>query len=300
MKTMDEARLSERKEVLRDFFGGADAEQLSDEMIRNLFQFEELMLKYRCAIREVTTKLEVLNDKLSSSLAHNPIESIQSRIKRPYSIARKLNDLGRPGTVESIAQNLNDVAGIRVICPFINDIYDVAEMLLRQDDVVLISKKDYIRSPKPSGYRSLHLIIEIPVFSPPRRSPSGWRFRSVPSRWIFGPVWSISSTIRVAPPWMRILPESCISAQRQLPRRTKRCRSCATALKTKKIKVDLHRVHRRSILKRTPKRFLTSVDERSYYCISFVRPTGGSAPLENTVCSGTDLHNDGASCPSQL
>ena len=164
MKTMDEARLSERKEVLRDFFGGADAEQLSDEIIRNQFQFEELMLKYRCAIREVTTKLEVLNDELSSSLAHNPIESIQSRIKRPYSIARKLNDLGRPGTVESIAQNLNDVAGIRVICPFINDIYDVAEVLLRQDDVVLISKKDYIRSPKPSGYRSLHLIIEIPVF----------------------------------------------------------------------------------------------------------------------------------------
>lgn len=159
-----DARMSERKEALRDFFGGQDADQMSDELFQRVLEYEELMLKYRCAIREVTTKLEVLNEELSSTMEHNPIESIQSRIKRPYSIARKLNKKGLPATVESIAGNLNDVAGIRVICPFINDIYDVAEMLLRQDDVTLISRKDYIQSPKENGYRSLHLIIEIPVF----------------------------------------------------------------------------------------------------------------------------------------
>ena len=95
------------------------------------------MIKYRSAIREVTTKLEILNDELSSSRERNPIESIQSRVKRPYSIAKKLRKQGKPVTVESISDSLNDVAGIRVICPFINDIYDVADMLLRQDEMCI-------------------------------------------------------------------------------------------------------------------------------------------------------------------
>lgn len=159
-----DVRLAERKEALRDFFGGEEGDLLSDEMFGNLLQFEQLMLKYRSAIREVTTKLEILNDELSSPMARNPIESIQSRIKRPYSISRKLKKIGCPVAVESIAENLNDVAGIRVICPFISDIYDVATMLLRQDDIILISRKDYIQNPKSNGYRSLHLIIGIPVF----------------------------------------------------------------------------------------------------------------------------------------
>lgn len=164
MNTMTDARMAERKEALRDFFGGSDGEQMSDEMFQNLLEFESLMLKYRSAIREVTTKLEVLNDELSATTAHNPIEGIQSRIKRPYSISRKLKKMGCSTTVECVSEKLNDVAGIRVICPFISDIYDVADMLLRQDDVFLISRKDYIRNPKSNGYRSLHLIIEIPVF----------------------------------------------------------------------------------------------------------------------------------------
>ena len=164
MKPVYQDKLEERREALKDFFGGDDRDEIPDELLQRIFQFEELMVKYRSAIREVTTKLEILGDELSGTSEHNPIETIQSRIKRPYSIARKLSKRGLPVAVESIAENLNDVAGIRAICPFISDIYAVSEMLQKQDDVRLIACKDYIQNPKSNGYRSLHLIIEIPVF----------------------------------------------------------------------------------------------------------------------------------------
>ena len=164
MEISYEAKLADRAEALKDFFGGDDKEATSVEKLELLDQFESLMIKYRAAVREVTTKMEVLNDELSSFAERNPIEGIQSRIKRPYSIAKKLKARGLPVAVESIQKNLNDVAGIRVICPFISDIYDVADMLLSQEDVLLIEKKDYIEKPKENGYRSLHLIVEIPIF----------------------------------------------------------------------------------------------------------------------------------------
>ncbi len=164
MEISYEAKIADRAEALKDFFGGDDKEATSVEKLELLDQFESLMIKYRAAVREVTTKLEVLNDELSSFAERNPIEGIQSRIKRPYSIAKKLKARGLPVAVESIQKNLNDVAGIRVICPFISDIYDVADMLLSQEDVLLIEKKDYIEKPKDNGYRSLHLIVEIPIF----------------------------------------------------------------------------------------------------------------------------------------
>ena len=122
------------------------------------------MMMYSCAIREMRTKLEVLNDELSVHHQRNPIEFITSRVKKPLSIVEKLHRYGVPISVESVEKNLNDVAGVRVICSFIDDIYTVADMLLRQDDITLIKKKDYIEHPKDNGYRSLHLIIEIPVF----------------------------------------------------------------------------------------------------------------------------------------
>ena len=164
METAYEAKLSERKEVLKDFFGGYEGEDIPDDLLMRLFQYEELMIKYRSAIREITTKLHILNDELSVFTKHNPIENIQSRVKRPYSIAKKLSKQGQPVTVEAISAHLNDVAGIRIICPFISDIYDVADMLLKQDDILLIARKDYIKAPKDNGYRSLHLIIEVPRF----------------------------------------------------------------------------------------------------------------------------------------
>ena len=136
----------------------------SENVVENLMEFNKLMMKYRSAIREVTTKLEVLNDELSLEGDRNPIESIQSRIKKPISIAGKLQRLGKKFNIEDIQENLNDIAGIRVICPFIEDIYRVSEMLTKQDDISVVKVKDYIKNPKTNGYRSYHLILEIPVF----------------------------------------------------------------------------------------------------------------------------------------
>lgn len=141
------------------------------DVFERLEEFNHLMIKYHAVIREVTTKLEILNDELSHSKQRNPIETILFRIKKPMSIAQKLRKKGAPVTVDSISQTLNDVAGIRVICSFVDDIYAVAEMLTRQDDVRLIEKKDYIQNPKPNGYRSLHLVLEVPVFFSTHKEP---------------------------------------------------------------------------------------------------------------------------------
>ena len=127
-------------------------------------KFREMMMMYSCAIKEVKTKLQVLNDELSITRKRNPIEFIKSRIKQPTSIASKLKRKGCPVTVESAMDVLSDVAGGRVICAFIDDIYKVADMLTAQDDIELIKRKDYIKNPKMNGYRSLHLIVEVPVF----------------------------------------------------------------------------------------------------------------------------------------
>lgn len=127
-------------------------------------EFDKMMMMYSCAIKEVKTKLQVLNDELSITSKRNPIEFIKTRIKKPDSIATKLKKKGLPLSVEAVRDNLNDVAGVRVICAFIDDIYKVADMLTAQDDVHLIKTKDYIKTPKMNGYRSYHLIIEVPVF----------------------------------------------------------------------------------------------------------------------------------------
>ena len=119
-------------------------------------QFQEAMMKYTCAIREVKTKLEVLNDELSVRNQRNPIEMIKSRVKKPMSIIEKLQRRGLPVSLQSMMENLDDVAGVRVICSFVDDIYAVADMLTRQDDVGVVMVKDYIRS--------YHMIIEVPVF----------------------------------------------------------------------------------------------------------------------------------------
>ncbi len=134
-------------------------------------RFEELMMIYQCAIREVTTKLEVLSQEMSVRYKRNPIETIKYRIKKPQSIAEKLLRNNLPITLEAVSDNLNDVAGVRVICSFIDDIYAVANMLTKQDDINLIAVKDYIKKPKANGYRSYHLIIEIPVFFSDKKQP---------------------------------------------------------------------------------------------------------------------------------
>lgn len=124
----------------------------------------ELMQEYRAAIREVTTKFEILDEDARLRLSHNPIHTITSRLKSPSSILEKLQRKGLPLNNESIRANLYDVAGVRVVCNYIDDIETVAQALLCQDDVCLVERKDYVANPKPTGYRSLHLVITVPVF----------------------------------------------------------------------------------------------------------------------------------------
>ena len=126
--------------------------------------YRELMSYYRCAMMEVSTKFNVLDEELSLQYDRNPIEAIKTRLKSPESIMDKLSRRGLPFSVESIEQNLNDIAGVRVICAYISDRYMLRDALLRQDDIVLLQEKDYIKNPKPNGYRSLHLIVETPIF----------------------------------------------------------------------------------------------------------------------------------------
>lgn len=134
------------------------------EFIESAYPFMKLMMQYQCAMLEVQTKFEVLNRQLSLESDRNPIESISCRIKKPMSIIEKLKRKNLELTLSNIEENLHDVAGIRVICSFPKDIYRLAEKICSQDDIRLIDKKDYIRSPKKNGYRSLHLILEVPVF----------------------------------------------------------------------------------------------------------------------------------------
>ena len=126
--------------------------------------FMDLMMEYQCALMEVETKLNVLNEEFAAKYQRNPFESIKSRIKEPLSIINKMKRKGFELSVESMEKNLFDIAGIRVICSFCDDIYAIASMLTGQDDIILVDVKDYIKNPKPNGYRSLHLILDIPHF----------------------------------------------------------------------------------------------------------------------------------------
>ena len=148
-----------------------DMVQVPEMWVDQARQFQQAMMRYTCAIREVKTKLEVLNDELSVKNQRNPIEMIKSRVKKPKSIVEKLQCRGFEVSLESMEKNLDDVAGIRIICSFLDDIYEVADMLIRQDDVKVIAVKDYIQNPKPNGYRSYHMIIEIPVFFSDSKKP---------------------------------------------------------------------------------------------------------------------------------
>lgn len=146
-----------------------DLAQVPEDLLNQAREFQEAIMMYSCAIREVKTKLEVLNDELSIRNQRNPIEMIKSRVKKPMSIVEKLHRRNLPVNLDSMINHLDDVAGIRVICSFVDDIYNVARMLVSQDDIRVIAVKDYIEHPKPNGYRSYHLIVEVPVFFSDRK-----------------------------------------------------------------------------------------------------------------------------------
>lgn len=127
-------------------------------------EYMKTMAYYRCAIMEIETKFNVLNTEFSLQYDRNPISSIKSRLKSPLSIKDKLARKGLEVTLENVEENLNDVAGVRVICSFPEDVFTLAEALLKQDDITLVKMKDYIRHPKANGYRSLHMIVQVPIF----------------------------------------------------------------------------------------------------------------------------------------
>lgn len=127
-------------------------------------QYRELMQLYDGAIREVRTKLEVLDAEFRVRYARNPIHHIDTRLKSPASISEKLARKGYPPTLEAAEEHLTDIAGVRIVCNYLEDIYRVAELLTHQRDVEEVRRRDYIQQPKESGYRSLHLVIRIPVF----------------------------------------------------------------------------------------------------------------------------------------
>lgn len=131
---------------------------------KNAKPYQEMMTYFNCALMEVETKFKVIDAEFSLLGEGNPIESIKTRLKSPESLIEKLIKNNVPMTPEAIEENIHDIAGVRVICSFEADIYKLADALLRQDDITLINRKDYIANPKPSGYRSLHLIVAVPIF----------------------------------------------------------------------------------------------------------------------------------------
>lgn len=140
-----------------------------DAMLRQAEPFVDLMMRYNCAMRQVETKFEILSDEFNVRYKRNPVESIQTRLKKPMSIIDKMKRRGIDVTIENIEKYVTDVAGVRVICSYIDDIYALVEMFTSQDDIHLVETKDYIKDPKPNGYRSLHVIIETPIFLSDRK-----------------------------------------------------------------------------------------------------------------------------------
>ncbi len=129
----------------------------------------EVILVYTAALKEVGTKLEILNDEFKHVHRYNPIEHIKSRIKTSESIVKKLKRHGYESTIENMVRYVNDIAGVRVICSFTSDIYRIAEMISNQNDIQILSIKDYIKNPKESGYKSYHMLVSIPIFLSDRK-----------------------------------------------------------------------------------------------------------------------------------
>ena len=156
----------ERQEgyLIRERIQSMTDSEAMDWLYQKSEKFIRLMAYYRCAMMEVETKFNVLNEEYSLQHDRNPISSIRTRLKSPQSIKEKLQRKEVPLSIDAIEERLNDVAGVRVVCAFPKDVWMLAEAFLKQDDVTLIDRKDYITHPKPSGYRSLHLIVAIPIF----------------------------------------------------------------------------------------------------------------------------------------
>jgi putative GTP pyrophosphokinase len=127
-------------------------------------RWKTMLLLYESALKEISTKIEILNDEFVHVHKYNPIEHVKKRIKTPESIVRKLKRQGYDATIENMNKYLSDIAGIRIICSFTSDIYHIASMIARQDDVMVLTIKDYIKHPKENGYKSYHMVVSIPIY----------------------------------------------------------------------------------------------------------------------------------------
>ncbi len=139
------------------------------QIMGRMIDYKEYRMLYACAMKEIKTKFEILNTEFNLRYHRNPINSIQTRLKSTASIIEKLVKKNIPINIDSMEENIHDIAGVRVICSYIDDVFLVADALLKQDDISLVIKKDYITNPKENGYRSLHLVIKVPVFFSERR-----------------------------------------------------------------------------------------------------------------------------------
>lgn len=137
---------------------------ISFDIFESADSWTTAILLYKAALKEIGTKLEILNEEFQAVHRYNPIEHIKSRIKTPESIVKKLKKRGYDSSIENMVKYVNDIAGVRVICSFTSDIYKIAQMIADQTDIKVLSVKDYIKSPKESGYKSYHMIVSIPIF----------------------------------------------------------------------------------------------------------------------------------------
>lgn len=178
--------------------------------------------RYQSALREVRTKLEILDDEFQMRHSRNPIHHMESRIKSPQSIAQKLKRKGLPITPQAAMDNLNDIAGIRVVCAYLNDTYAIGELLTGQDDIRLVQTRDYIASPKPNGYRSLHLIVQVPVFLSEGKLilPVEVQIRTIAMDW---PAWNTSCATRKPRTFPKSLTASFWTQPTVSPRWTETC-----------------------------------------------------------------------------
>ena len=158
---------NDEEQILNTTLSIAEIIDIEDNPIKTLKQaeaFQYMMLEYGAALKIVETKLDALDSEFNLRHARNPIESISTRLKTPDRIVEKMHRRGQPISIESIQKTLTDIAGARVICSFLDDIYSLADMIENQEDITVRVKKDYIAHPKENGYRSLHLIVSIPIY----------------------------------------------------------------------------------------------------------------------------------------
>ena len=150
-------------ELIRTSSGDEKLEVIR-QTLEKTYEFTKLMSYYRCAMMEIETKFKVLNEEFSLHYDRQPISTIKTRLKNPMSIWNKMQEKNIPITVSNIEEYLNDIAGIRVVCSFLDDVYMLADAFKKQDDITVLREKDYIKNPKDNGYRSLHLIVSVPIF----------------------------------------------------------------------------------------------------------------------------------------